>query len=352
MKTYLYFTPLLLLFCANTLFSQSTTYVCPPCDAQCDELTFDRPGNCPHCAMTLISQEEAAAGPVSVAFYLQNGVEVLDFSGPMEVFAYAGFDVFTVSKSKDPIVSQGILTILPDYDLSDAPQADIVAFFGGNAGAAANDSAVVEWVKNREVDYHFSVCTGAFVLGEAGILDGQTATTFHRALDDFEQRFPSTQVRRDVRYVDNGRIITTAGISAGIDGALHLVARLRGFNAARSAAYHMEYDKWTPGEGLILGKDNPYAERPGPEALAEYVGTYTWLENETIQLRVDNREKELIAILPGGTYPVYFQNRDFFTDVQGDEVRFQRDDSGGLTGFVIEGVEDVFQRILEGSGRK
>ncbi len=190
-----------------------------------------------------------------IAFYLQDGVEVLDFAGPMEVFAYAGFEVFTVSKTKGPITSQGILKVLPDYTLANAPKADVLAFFGGNSGAAAGDPAVIEWVRSREdVRYYFSVCTGAFVLGEAGLLDGQTATTFHRSIDELRKRYPRADVRSDVRFVDNGRVITTAGISAGIDGALHLVQKVLGKKRAEQAARYMEYDKWQPEEGLIIGE--------------------------------------------------------------------------------------------------
>jgi putative intracellular protease/amidase len=73
---------------------------------------------------------------LKICFYLQDGVEVLDFAGPMEVFSYAGFEVFTVSKTKDPIISQGILKIIPDYGINNAPPADILAFFGGNSNKA------------------------------------------------------------------------------------------------------------------------------------------------------------------------------------------------------------------------
>lgn len=191
---------------------------------------------------------------MTIAFYLQNNVEVLDFAGPMEVFAYAGYKVFTVSKTKEPIKTQGILTFIPDYSIEDAPEADIMAFFGGNSGAASGDEQVISWVQSRidDTDYFFSVCTGAFVLGEAGLLDDKTVTTFHDAIDGLTKSFPKANVRSDVRFVDNGNIITTAGVSAGIDGALHLVAKLDGLQAAKDAAFYMEYDKWKPGEGLIL----------------------------------------------------------------------------------------------------
>lgn len=152
------------------------------------------------------------------------GVEVLDFAGPLEVLTYAGFKVFTVSKTKDPIISQGVLKILPDYGLENAPPTDIIAVFGGNGLNTSQDTAVTNWIKNQQqAQIHFSVCTGALILAEAGILDGTTATTFHNTLDHLEETYPKVKVLRNVRYVDNGNVISTAGISAGIDGALHLV---------------------------------------------------------------------------------------------------------------------------------
>jgi transcriptional regulator GlxA family with amidase domain len=190
-----------------------------------------------------------------VAFYLQNGVEVLDFAGPMEVFSYARFEVFTVSKTKDPIISQGILKIIPDYSIEDAPKADIIAFFGGNSGNASNDPKVIEWLKNQQTpDYYFSVCTGAFILGKAGYLDNLTITTFHESIEALKKAVPSANVLSNVRFVDNGKVITTAGISAGIDGALHLVSKIRGEAAAKEVAHYMEYDKWVPRQGLIINK--------------------------------------------------------------------------------------------------
>lgn len=210
--------------------------------------------------MTLIHAPKRNISPdndkrMTVLFYLQNGVEVLDFAGPMEVFSYAGFRVVTVSRTKAPIVSQGILKILPDYSIDDAPPANILAFFGGNAGLAYNDSAVIAWLKKQPApDYYFSVCTGAFILGKAGLLNNLTATTFHESLGSLQKMLPDTKVLSNVRFVDNGRVITTAGISAGIDGALHLVARIKDEETAQQVARYMEYDKWVPGQGVVVGK--------------------------------------------------------------------------------------------------
>ncbi|HLX93606.1 MAG TPA: DJ-1/PfpI family protein [Puia sp.] len=190
---------------------------------------------------------------LKVLFYLQDGVEVLDFAGPMEVFAAAGFDVATVSKTKNPIVSQGILKIIADYSIDDAPQADILAFFGGHDGNATNDPAVIQWIKSKtSPEYYFSVCTGAFILGKAGLLDHLTITTWHGRIEALKQAVPQAKVLSNVRFVDNGKVITTAGVSAGIDGALHLVAKILGEDAAVQVAEYMEYDNWVPGRGLVI----------------------------------------------------------------------------------------------------
>ncbi len=189
---------------------------------------------------------------ISACFYIMDGVEVLDFAGPMEVFALAGFTVFTVSLTKSQVLSQGILKILPDYDITDVPPANVLAVFGGNPASFRNDT-LIHWIRTYEqhADHVFSVCSGAFALGHAGLLDGQKATTFHSRIEELRIAFPKANVLSGVRFVDNGRIITTAGISAGIDGALHLVSRLKGETLAKAVAEEMEYDKWIPKEGLI-----------------------------------------------------------------------------------------------------
>ncbi|WP_282088943.1 DJ-1/PfpI family protein [Aquimarina algiphila] len=330
-------------FISISLLSQTSVqnpnkiYVCPPCTSSCDTIEFNKPGTCTHCNMKLISKEQLKKSTPKrkkIVFYLQPGIEILDFAGPMEVFAYANFEVFTVSKTKDPIVSQGILKILPDYDIKDAPQADILAFFGGNSSTAFNDAEVINWIKTQQkTQYHFSVCTGAFALAKSGVLNGKTATTFHSALNKLEKEYPKINVRKDVRFVDNGKVITTAGISAGIDGALHLVAKLRGFNEARKIAYHMEYDKWTPGEGLILSDDNPYEKIKNSKHLETYTGIYKYLNNTTVELKMNTREKSLYAVVDGMNYPIFHVKNTTFTNIADHEITFIMDKNKDITGF-------------------
>jgi transcriptional regulator GlxA family with amidase domain len=243
-------------------FAQVDTsrYVCPPCNNDCDKMTFHEPGQCPHCGMTLVAKNQQAPKDqkITICFYLYDGVEILDFAGPMEVFSYAGFKVVTVAKTKAPLRSQEILKIIPDYSIQDAPQTDIFAVFGGSDDVAVNDPEVISWIRSREksTKSYFSVCTGAFILGKAGLLDKLTVTTFHKSIVNLQKAVPTAKVLQDVRYVDNGRVITTAGISAGIDGALHLVSKLRGKEVAIAVAKHMEYDKYIPEQGMDLTTNN------------------------------------------------------------------------------------------------
>lgn len=251
---------LLLIFIPCFAFSQDkrAKFVCPPCNNPCDSIVFQKPGVCPHCGMTLVEKDQQAPKDqkISICFYLYEGVEVLDFAGPMEVFSYAGFKVITVAKTKAPLLSQGILKIVPDYSIQDAPQTDIFAVFGGSDEVAANDPEVISWIQSRDkaTKSYFSVCTGAFILGKAGLLDQLTVTTFHKSIANLQKAVPKAKVIEHIRYVDNGRIITTAGISAGIDGALHLVAKLRGKEVALAVAKQMEYDKYVPEQGMDLSK--------------------------------------------------------------------------------------------------
>lgn len=232
------------------------TYMCPPCSRPCDTATYEQPGVCTYCGMTLVkkNQQLSEDKKITVCFYLYDGVEVLDFAGPMEVFSYAGFKIITVAKTKSPLLSQGILKIIPDYSIKDAPQTDIFAVFGGSDEVATDDPEVISWIKSRDsaTKNFFSVCTGAFILGKAGLLDQLTVTTFHKSIINLQKAVPKAKVLQNVRYVDNGRVLTTAGISAGIDGALHLVAKLRGKKVAEAIAKQIEYDKYVPEQGMDL----------------------------------------------------------------------------------------------------
>lgn len=189
----------------------------------------------------------------SVAIFLYNGVELLDFAGPGEVFSSSGFQVYTVSVDGKDILSQGFVTVKPQYSVENAPRPDIVVFPGGGADAPSKDQRVIGWLKSNVSDgtMAMSVCTGAAILARAGMLEGYNVTTFHNYIDGLQALLPNSKVLRDTRFVDNGVVVTTAGVSAGIDGALHLVSRIKGLEAAKETARYMEYDKWKPEEGRV-----------------------------------------------------------------------------------------------------
>jgi len=205
----------------------------------------------------LISAAEAKRYTKNVAILLYNGIEVLDFAGPAEVFQSAArfgakgeeqaFHLYTVSRGKAPIVSQGFIRVTPDYSIEDSPKPDILILPGGGSEEVTDDAAWMQWIKTsgRDAEHVLTVCTGAFIAARAGLLDGLDATTWYNAIPALTREFPNIRVLPGRRFVDNGKMITTAGVSAGIDGSLHLVARLLGRYVADRTAEYMEY-KWAP----------------------------------------------------------------------------------------------------------
>ena len=193
----------------------------------------------------------------NVAIMIWNGAEVLDWGGPSEVFESASrfgqaggepaFNVYTVSKSTDSIKSQRFVEVVPQYSIETAPAPDIIILPGGGTGSVLGDPEFLAWTGEavRGAEIALSVCTGAFILARNGFLDGKQVTTWYGATDALERQYPAATVQRGRRFVDNGQVITTAGVSAGIDGSLHVVARLLGRAVADRTAEYMEY-RWTP----------------------------------------------------------------------------------------------------------
>jgi len=181
-----------------------------------------------------------------VAVLLFEGVEEIDYAGPIEVFGASGATVFTVGQNKSTMASVWGLKVTPDYDFSDAPEADILVVPGGGVKEAWKNPALLAWIRERsgKVNTVLSVCSGAFILGKAGLLDGVPSTTTSSLRPQLATMFPATQVRAH-RIVDGGKIVTTAGLSAGIDGALYLVEKQAGRKQAQAVADYMEYD-WRP----------------------------------------------------------------------------------------------------------
>lgn len=220
---------------------QKKVYVCP---GATDDKEYDKPGFCG------MSERVAKAKQLRVAVLMFKGAQVIDYAGPMEIFAQTGAKVFTVAPTAEVHVSaMGILQFKPDYDFSNAPEADVLVVPGGNINEIALNPAYLEWLRKRvdESKLVLSVCTGAFILGEAGLLDGlPAATTFASAIDDLAKRYPKLKsVVKNRRVVDTGKIITTGGLSSGLDGALHVIDRWMGRADAKDVARGLEYD-WNP----------------------------------------------------------------------------------------------------------
>jgi transcriptional regulator GlxA family with amidase domain len=183
-------------------------------------------------------------------------VEVLDFAGPFEVFSIARldeskrreepspFEVILVAEQTEPVRTAGGMRVTPDHTLESCPRLDLLVVPGGwGTRRELNNQRLLDWIaaRAREVETLTSVCTGAMLLGKAGLLDGRHATTHWRSLAWMRESFPAVTVEDALHVVEDGNVLTSAGISAGIDMALRVVARLCGEAVARGAARHMEY---------------------------------------------------------------------------------------------------------------
>jgi transcriptional regulator GlxA family with amidase domain len=183
-------------------------------------------------------------------------VEVLDFCGPYEVFSVtrldeerrredsSPFEVLLVAQTADPVVATGGLRVIPDVTLDTCPVLDILVVPGGwGTRREIGNQRLLTWIAERatQVETLTSVCTGAMLLGQAGLLDGLRATTHWRSLDQMRQSFPAITVEDKLHVVEDGGVLTSAGISAGIDMALRVVAQYCGEAVGRATARHMEY---------------------------------------------------------------------------------------------------------------
>jgi putative intracellular protease/amidase len=206
-------------------------------------------------------QEQADAknakdAPRNLAIFIFEGVQIIDYTGPFEVLGQAHddhkhlFNVYTVAEKAGPVTTNMGMTVVPKYTFEDMPEADVLLLPGGNVGPGLENAKVIKWVQETagRADYVMSVCNGAFYLGKAGLLDGLTATTFYGLIPQLKELAPKARVVSDQRFTDNGKFITTAGLSSGIDGALHLVERVAGRGYAQEVALNMEYN-WQPDSG-------------------------------------------------------------------------------------------------------
>ncbi|MFB6367357.1 DJ-1/PfpI family protein [Paenibacillus elgii] len=195
----------------------------------------------------------------SVGIFVFDDVEVLDFAGPFEVFSvteYSDQDMDTpesnpflvklVSEKGELVQACNGLKVQPDYSFDNAPHFDILVIPGGISAREKEiyNEKVIQWISQRmgSVELMLSVCTGALLLAKAGLLNGKMATTHWASYDRLENEFPAVTVKRNVKFVDEGNIVTSGGISAGINMSFHVVKRLLGSEVARTTAKTMEYD--------------------------------------------------------------------------------------------------------------
>ncbi|MBQ0140393.1 MAG: DJ-1/PfpI family protein [Kurthia sp.] len=192
--------------------------------------------------------------PYSVGILLFNEVEVLDFAGPFEVFSLAGnsktnaklFDVQTVSENGNLVIARNDLQVQPNFSITNHPAFDLIIIPGGYGAEEIeiHNERIITWIQQqaKQATIIASVCTGALLLAKAGLLNGLTATTHWMDLDRLEKEFPHVLVQRNVKFVDEDTIITSGGISAGINMSFHLVSKLCGQQVALETAKRMEYD--------------------------------------------------------------------------------------------------------------
>jgi transcriptional regulator GlxA family with amidase domain len=210
-----------------------------------------------HTVLTPIVPLTPTAGPIPVAVLIDESAVLIDFAGPWEALqdekAAPGFDLYTVAGALTPVTVSGGLKIAPNYTYQTAPTPKVVVI---GAQASTAPEAKIAWIRSvaPSADVVMSVCTGAFILAETGLLDGLAATTHHNAYDRFESQFGARiRLIRNRRFVDNGKFITAGGLTSGIDAGLHLVARYYGAAAARQCATRMEHDSlgWFTGEQTV-----------------------------------------------------------------------------------------------------
>ncbi|SDI03227.1 DJ-1/PfpI family protein [Alteribacillus bidgolensis] len=190
----------------------------------------------------------------TVGILIFNEVEVLDFAGPFEVFSLATlpdsdikpFIVETISEDGEMISARNGLKVTPDYSFNNHPKLDIIIIPGGYGAEEIeiNNPKVIQWIEKQQSKTEFmtSVCTGAFLLAKSGLLNGKRATTHWMDIDRLENDFPLVSVLRDVKFIDEGSIITSGGISAGINMSFHLISRIYGKSVSKEIAKRMEYD--------------------------------------------------------------------------------------------------------------
>lgn len=249
-----------------------------------------------------------AKGKIPVAFVLTDGATVIDFAGPWEVFGKATvydrgvtrdeqrpFSLYTVSDTKAPIRAQGGMQIVPDYTFDDAPQPRIVVV----PAQGGSSPRMLDWIRtmSKQSDVVMSVCTGAFLLAQAGLLNGKKATTHHDFSANLQHAFPDISVQNGMRYVQSdGVIFMSGGLSSGIDLALHVVELYFGRTVAEHTARYLEYEGkgWTGDGEASVNFSVP--DKPGLYATVELPDQASYgLEVAEITLKNDALQFSLVT---------------------------------------------------------
>jgi putative intracellular protease/amidase/YHS domain-containing protein len=205
-----------------------------------------------------------AEGSIPVAFLISEGAVIIDFCGPWEVFQDANlptrkdslFNTYTVAETTKPIRASGGMQITPDYSYETAPLPKVLVI----PAQSANSEATLEWIRKvtKTSDVTMSVCNGAFILAKTGLLSGKSATIHHASYGALTMKFRDIHVKRGARFVEDGNLATSGGLSSGIDLALRVVERYFGRDVAKQTAFDMEYQ----GQGWMSPDSNAvYAQK-------------------------------------------------------------------------------------------
>ena len=186
---------------------------------------------------------------MNFGIYIYNQAEVLDFSGPFEVFSVAnrlaklGWNIWLVAEEESLVEARGVFQVKPHYSIQNVPELDVLIVVGGVHSEELRKTEVINWIRKtaEKTQITASVCTGAFLLAEAGLLDGLEVTTHWEDISDLHRNYKNLQVREGIRWIEQGKLFTAAGISAGIDMSLELVSRLASAELAERTATQMEY---------------------------------------------------------------------------------------------------------------
>jgi len=237
-------------------------------------------------------------GAIPVAFVVSDGAVVIDFAGPWEVFqdvhtaqGEGFFHLYTVAETTKPVTASAGLKIVPDYTFQTAPAPKVVVIPAQNG----ESPAMLDWIRKsaKIADVTMSVCTGAYVLAKTGLLAGKAATTHHSAYKEFAMEFPDIQLKRGARFVEDGNLASSGGLSSGIDLALRVVERYYGRERAAQTADMMEYQ----GQGWLDPNSN--------SAYAKHVSTD---EHPLCPVCEMDGDPSLKSVYQGKTY--YFCSQD------------------------------------------